>query len=159
LGALDYLVKPVEAKELVNRLSNFTAKVNPGRSQTRVLVVDDEAANRDWLQNVLERAGYEVVLASSGREGIELAKSRQPHVVMLDLLMPEVSGFAVIEALSKDSATRAIPIMVLTAKHLTEADLDQLNRHVSTIVNRGSVGAGDLLGKLQLVLNKKGAKE
>jgi CheY-like chemotaxis protein len=159
LGALDYLVKPVEAKDLVDRLSNFTPKDKAGRSQTRVLVVDDEASNREWLQNVLERAGYEVALASGGREGIELAKSRQPDVVMLDLLMPEVNGFAVIEALSADSTTKAIPIMVLTAKQLTEDDIDQLNRHVSTIVKRGSVGAADLLGELQVILNRNAAKE
>jgi signal transduction histidine kinase/CheY-like chemotaxis protein len=158
LGALDYLVKPVEAKELVNRLTKFTPKDLTGRPRTRVLVVDDEAANREWLENVLERAGYEVALASSGLEGIELAKSQKPDVVMLDLLMPEVNGFKVIEALSADSTTRAIPIMVLTAKHLTAADLDELNRHALTIVRRGSVGAVDLLGKLRTVLGLKAAE-
>ena len=155
LGALDYLVKPVAAKELVNRLSSLTPKHRNGHRHTRVLVVDDEAANREWLQNVLEPAGYDVTLASGGREGIELARSGQPDVLMLDLLMPEVNGFDVIEALSGGEATRAIPIMVLTAKHLTEADIDQLNRHVSAIVRRGSVGAVDLLGKLQVILKNK----
>ena len=155
LGALDYLVKPVAARELVNRLSNLTPKHRNGHRHTCVLVVDDEAANREWLQNVLEPAGYDVTLASGGREGIELARSGQPDVLMLDLLMPEINGFDVIEALSRDEATRAIPIMVLTAKHLTEADIDQLNRHVSTIVRRGSMGAVDLLGKLQVILKNK----
>ena len=77
LGALDYFVKPVEAGALVERLShfNFTRKSN-GR-QTRVLVVDDEAANRDWLKNVLEPAGFRVTLAGGGREAIKLAKVDQ----------------------------------------------------------------------------------
>jgi signal transduction histidine kinase/CheY-like chemotaxis protein len=155
LGALDYFVKPVEARELVKRLSNFKFKRKPKGRQTRVLVVDDEAANRQWLKEVLEPAGFTVLLANGGQEAIKLARSRKPDLVVLDLLMPGVNGFDVVEALSEHSATKAIPIMVLTAKHLTEADIDQLNGHVSTILKRGSTGAVDLLGQLQAVLKKR----
>jgi CheY-like chemotaxis protein len=84
-----------------------------------------------------------------------MARSRKPDVVMLDLLMPEVNGFEVVEALGGHEATRSIPIMVLTAKHLTNADIDQLDGHVATILRRGSTGAVDLLGQLQVVLNKR----
>ena len=156
MGAIDYFVKPVEAKQLVDRLSNFNFKHKTGGRQTCVLVVDDEAANRDWLQHVLEPAGFAVALASGGQEGIEMARSRKPDVVMLDLLMPEVDGFEVVAAMGEHEATKAIPIMVLTAKHLTEADIDQLNDHVATILRRGSAGAVDVLGQLQVVLNKRG---
>ena len=155
LGALDYFVKPVDAKELVNRLSRFNFNRKSGGRQTRVLVVDDEAANRDWLKHVLEPAGFKVLLAKGGQQAIKLARSLKPDLVMLDLLMPEVNGFEVVEALSGHEATKAIPIMVLTAKHLTEADIDQLNGHVSSILKRGSTGAVDLLGQLQAVLNKR----
>ena len=156
MGAIDYFVKPVEAKQLVDRLSNFNFKHKAGARQTCVLVVDDDAANRDWLQHVLEPAGFTVELAKGGKEGIEMARSRRPDVVMLDLLMPEVDGFEVVAAMGVHEATRAIPIMVLTAKHLTEADFDQLNDHVATVLKRGSVGAADVLGQLQVVLNKRG---
>jgi signal transduction histidine kinase/CheY-like chemotaxis protein len=155
LGALDYFVKPVDAKDLVNRLSTVNFKQRSGGRQTCVLVVDDEAANRDWLKHVLEPAGFKVTLATGGQEAIELARSRKPDVVMLDLLMPEVNGFEVVEALGGHEATRSIPIMVLTAKHLTNADFDQLNGHVSTILRRGSSGAADVLNQLQVVLNKR----
>jgi signal transduction histidine kinase/CheY-like chemotaxis protein len=158
LGALDYFVKPVEAKELVKQLSKFNFKRKSGGRQARVLVVDDEAANREWLKQVLEAAGFTVLLANGGQEAIELARSRKPDLVMLDLLMPEVNGFDVVEALSENEATKAIPIMVLTAKHLTGADIDQLNGRVSTILMRGSTEAGDLLGQLQSVLNKLAVK-
>ena len=155
LGALDYFVKPVDAKDLVNRLSNFNFKHKAGGRQVCVLVVDDEAENRDWLKHVLEPAGFKVTLAGGGREGIDLARSHKPDVVMLDLLMPEVNGFDVVEALGEHEATRSIPIVVLTAKHLTEADIDQLNGHVSTIIRRGSTGAVDLLNQLRVILNKR----
>jgi signal transduction histidine kinase/DNA-binding response OmpR family regulator len=157
LGALDYYVKPVEAKELIKRLSSFNIKGKPVGRQPSVLVVDDEAANRDWLKHVLEPAGFKVTFATGGHEAIELAR-RKPDLVVLDLLMPEVNGFDVIEALSGHKATKGIPIMVLTAKHLTKADIDRLDGHVSTILRRGSTGAGDLLGQLQTVLNKRAVK-
>ena len=154
LGANDYFVKPVDAKELVKRLGTFEFKNKVGSRQTRILVVDDEAANRDWLKNVLEPAGFKVILANGGKEGIELARSRKPDLVMLDLMMPDVDGFDVVEALGKDESTKAIPIMVLTAKDLTEADVGQLGGQVATIVERGSIGDVDLLSKLVAALNK-----
>jgi CheY-like chemotaxis protein len=155
LGALDYFVKPVGAKELVDRLSKFNFKHQSGGRKTRVLVVDDESANRDLLKEVLEPAGFRVILASGGQEAIELATSSKPDVVMLDLLMPGVNGFDVVEALSKSEAARGIPIIVLTSKHLSEAELVQLRGHVSTILRRGSTGAVDLLGQVQAVLRQR----
>jgi CheY-like chemotaxis protein len=155
LGALDYFVKPVGAKELVDRLSNFNFKHQSGGRKTCVLVVDDEAANRDLLKEVLEPAGFRVILAGGGQEAIELATSHKPDVVMLDLLMPGVNGFDVVEALSKAKATRGIPIIVLTAKHLSQADLALLHGHVATILRRGSTGAVDLLGHVQAVLKQR----
>jgi DNA-binding response OmpR family regulator len=156
LGALDYFVKPVDPKELVNRLSNYNFKRKAGGRQTCVLVVDDEAANRDWLKQVLEPAGFKAILANGGQEAIQMAKSRKPDLVMLDLLMPNVDGFDVVAALGENEATREIPIIVLTAKHLNEADFDQLNGRVSTILKRETTGAVELLGQLQVILRKNG---
>jgi signal transduction histidine kinase/CheY-like chemotaxis protein len=156
LGALDYFVKPVDAKELINRLSEFNFIPKAGK-QTSVLVVDDEVANREWLRHVLQPAGFSVTLAGGGRAGISMAKRRRPGLVILDLKMPEVSGFDVVDALRADPATRATPIMVLTSEHLTEADLRQLSGRVSAVVRRGSTDAVDLLQLLQDVLSKRGA--
>jgi CheY-like chemotaxis protein/anti-sigma regulatory factor (Ser/Thr protein kinase) len=155
LGALDYFVKPVGAKELVDRLSNFNFKHQSDGRRTRVLVVDDEAANRELLMEILEPAGFSVILAAGGQQAIELATSSKPDVVMLDLLMPDVNGFEVVEALSKAEATRSIPIIVLTAKHLSESDVALLRGHVSTIIRRGSTGSVELLAQLQAVLKKR----
>jgi signal transduction histidine kinase/CheY-like chemotaxis protein len=157
LGALDYFVKPVPAKELMSRLTRFKFEGKAGEQQT-VLVVDDEQANREWLQGVLEPAGFAVILASGGKEAIELARSNLPDLVLLDLMMPDVTGFDVVEALRDKASTRAIPIMVLTAKTLTDSDIRQLNGHVSTILRRGSTGAADLLGLLRQVVAPQGIK-
>jgi PAS domain S-box-containing protein len=158
LGALDYFVKPLDPKELVRRLSTINLKRLAGGGRTCVLVVDDEPANRDWLKRVLEPAGFEVTLASTAQEGIEAAKAGKPDIVMLDLLMPEVDGFAVVDALSDDQDTKAIPIVVLTAKHLTNSDIEHLSGRVSKVLRRGSTGAIDVIGELQVVLNRRAVR-
>ncbi|TMD80772.1 MAG: response regulator, partial [Chloroflexi bacterium] len=158
LGALDYFVKPVDGKLLVDRLTRLKLKPAVEGAATSVMVVDDEPSNRNWLVRILEPAGFEVIEASGGREAIELAKARPPDLVLLDLMMPEVTGFDVVEALRADPKTSQTPIMILTARHLTEADKRQLNGQVSTILSRGSVGAPDLLGLLQQVVEKTNGK-
>ena len=152
LGAIDYFVKPVEAKELIARLNLLKIK-NPNRDgEVRVLIVDDEAANRHWLIKALEPAGFTVLPASGGREAIDMAKSLQPDLVLLDLMMPEVTGFDVVEALRADPSTREMPIMVLTAANLTDADKRQLSGRVSEILSRQSVGSADVVGLLRRIV-------
>src|SRR5216684_4368316 len=153
LGAVDYFVKPVPAPELINRLRRFSFGGNGAPHRTQVLVVDDERASRDWLTEVLEPAGFGVISAVGGREAIELARTRNPDLVLLDLMMPDVSGFDVVEALRSDKTTSKTPIMVLTAKDLTDADKQQLNGRVSSILQRGSTGAADLIGMLRQVVD------
>jgi signal transduction histidine kinase/CheY-like chemotaxis protein len=159
LGALDYFVKPVRATDLLSRLRGLNMTAVGGRQAVHVLVVDDERTNRDLLVEVLEPAGFTVVAAAGGQEGIQLAKSERPDVVLLDLMMPDVTGFDVVEALRADAATAKIPIMVLTAKDLTEAEKRQLNGHVSSILSRRSTGTSDLLGQLQRVIPQRAADE
>ena len=151
LGAMDYFVKPIEGKELIKRLNRFNFTQSNG---TTVLVVDDEAANREWLRYVLEPAGFVVMQAAGGREAIVLAKARRPDLVLLDLMMPDVNGFEVVKALRADPATERTPIMILTARHLTDTDKRNLNGHVSTILARGSSSAADLLDHLRQLVRE-----
>ena len=125
----------------------------------RVLVVDDEPANRTLLTEALEPAGFTVMTASGGRDAIKIAKRSKPDLVLLDLLMPDVNGFDVVEALRADDKTRDTPIMVLTAANLTEADKRQLNGRVSQILSRGSVATSDIVGLLKnVVAQRNGGK-
>jgi len=149
LGAVDYFVKPVDGRALLSRLEQyaFTAKVQT--EEVSVLVVDDERANRDLLEGLLEPAGFKVLLAGGGKEGIDLAKSRMPNLILLDLMMPDVTGFEVVEALREEETTRQIPIMVLTAKILTSEDKRLLNGHVAAVFQRNSVAGPELLAWLR----------
>jgi signal transduction histidine kinase/CheY-like chemotaxis protein len=157
LGALDYFVKPVRAHELLKRLSLFNFKRSLGREDVRVLVVDDEAASRDLLAGVLEPAGFTVTRASGGLEGIELAKLGDPDIILLDLVMPDVSGFDVVKALRAEKATHSTPIVVLTGKEMTGADKRRLNGQVSAILSRDSTAAADLLGQLRHMVESHAA--
>jgi signal transduction histidine kinase/DNA-binding response OmpR family regulator len=151
LGAVDYFVKPIRPSALLERLSQFHFEPTVGGEDIRILVVDDEAANRELLAGMLEPAGFKVVSASGGLEGIQLARSANPDLILLDLLMPTVTGFDVVKAIRADEATHAIPIMVLTAKEMTEEDKLQLNGHVSAILTRGSPGAATLVSQLRRI--------
>jgi signal transduction histidine kinase/DNA-binding response OmpR family regulator len=157
LGAIDYFVKPVDPKALLSRLDRFTFTSKVKRGQVRVLVVDDEPANLELAESQLKPAGFEVLRANGGREGIDMARSQHPNLILLDLMMPGVNGFDVVEALRADETTRMIPIMVLTAKVLTASDKRTLNGHVAGIFKRDSDAGAELIGWLRGIVSKTGA--
>ncbi|TME70436.1 MAG: response regulator [Chloroflexi bacterium] len=156
LGAVDYFVKPVDGKALLSRLDQYTLVSKLKREEVRVLVVDDEPANLDLLESQLKPAGFDVVRAEGGQAGIDMARSQAPNLILLDLMMPGVSGFQVVEALRAEEKTRSIPIMVLTAKVLTAGDKRALNGQVSGIFERDSVAGPELIGWLKGIVGKTG---
>jgi signal transduction histidine kinase/DNA-binding response OmpR family regulator/CHASE3 domain sensor protein len=152
LGALDYFVKPVDRQALLSRLGAHTFTTKVRQQEIRILMVDDEPANLDLLQSILQPAGFTLSRAPGGREAIEMARADKPHLILLDLLMPDMSGFDVVAALRGAEATRSIPIMVLTAKDLTDEDRRQLNGQVAAVFERNSLAGAELIGWLhQLV--------
>ncbi|HEV2413379.1 MAG TPA: response regulator, partial [Candidatus Dormibacteraeota bacterium] len=154
LGAIDYLVKPVDGKALLARLDNFAFTPKEKRGPVRVLAVDDEPTNLELIEAHLKPAGFEVLRANGGQEGIDMAKSERPDLVLLDLMMPGVNGFDVVEALRADDATQLIPIMVLTAKLLTESDKRTLNGQVAGVFQRDSVARAELIALLRSIVSK-----
>ncbi len=81
----------------------------------RILVIDDELTNLELMEALLPAAGYEVELACGGEEGLRLARARPPDLVLLDLMMPGLSGFEVCVALKSAPASRGIPVLFVTA--------------------------------------------
>jgi CheY-like chemotaxis protein len=149
LGALDYFVKPVDREALLSRLDRYCLTSKVRREEIRILVVDDEPSNLEYLDSVLQPAGCTVLRASGGQEGIDMARTRKPHLVLLDLIMPGVTGFDVVEQLRSDDSTRSIPIMVLTAKQLTDEDKKQLNGYVAAVFERNSLAGPELISWLR----------
>ncbi|MBI4989966.1 MAG: response regulator [Rhodocyclales bacterium] len=150
LGAACVLQKPVGRAELMEAL----AKIGIGRGErrARVLIADDDPRAVDILAAYLPPAEFEVLRAYGGREAIEQARGDKPDLILLDLLMPEVSGFDVVAALSADSATSAIPIIVVTAKLLDAEDRAALNGRVRGIVEKAGLDSTMLKSEVRRAL-------
>jgi signal transduction histidine kinase/CheY-like chemotaxis protein len=138
LGAADYLVKPVDRAELLERLARFTFTTKVREREVRVLVVDDDPRAVEMLSDGLEQEGFVVTRAHSGRQAIDLARSEPPDVVVCDLVMPDVDGFALVRALKADPRTRDAPILVVTGHDISAADKARLNGDILGIVDKGS---------------------
>jgi PAS domain S-box-containing protein len=148
LGADEYLVKPV-SREALEKFLNRRGVAGGQRQRTaRILAVDDDPVTLQLLKETLEPQ-FRVLTASDGPSGIELARSERPDAVILDLMLPDMSGFEVASALKADAATMSIPILILTAKDLSEEDKTRLNGHVSRVMRKGEAATADLLKWLE----------
>ena len=154
LGARRVLQKPFVREELVAALAGLV-DARPDGEPARVLVVDDNVKAVELLATALEAEGYRVMRAYGGAEAIEVARSARPDLVILDLMMPEVSGFEVARALRESEHTARIPILVLTAKDLTAEDHARLNGDVSAILAKASFSTSELLAELRRALPKR----
>ena len=135
LGAEDYFTKPVDRGALLARLGDL-APVS-GAMASRILLVDDDPAIHDLLGDELARLGYVVDHARSGREGLDLARRQRPDAVVLDLMMPDLSGFEVADALHEDGLTAHVPIVVLTSKDLDHRERALLQGKIAALVQKG----------------------
>jgi twitching motility two-component system response regulator PilH len=113
----------------------------------KVLVVDDSPTERAFLQNLLKRRGFEVMLAESGEQGIELAKSLKPDLVIMDVVMPGLNGFQATRALTRDDATKHIPIIICTTKDQETDKIWGKRQGASDYVTK-PVDETELIGKI-----------
>jgi CheY-like chemotaxis protein len=152
LGAAYVLQKPVDRQELRQGLAALGLLPSPER-QITTLVVDDDPKSVEILGAFLKAAGGRVVEAFGGREAIKQALSLQPDLIILDLMMPDVSGFDVVEALKANDATVTIPIIVVTAKVLTAEDRAMLDRHVVRLLEKAEFSGGGILVEVRRALS------
>ena len=149
LGAADYFVKPVSRDALIARLNRYAFTTKVKERDVKVLVVDDDPQALELLAKILEPLGFTVIKAESGEEGIQLARLRGPDLVILDLVMPGLSGFEVVKVLKADLYTRAIPVLILTAKDMNAKDKAALNGDVEAVLTKGSLASMDLVTWLE----------
>src|SRR5262249_46911755 len=142
LGAAEYLVKPVARDDVLAALDRCLHSHGP---VSKVLVVDDDPKARDLIKATLEPEGCTVIAASGGDEGVALATSEDPDLILLDLLMPDVDGFDVVERLRADTTTAEIPIIVLTSKTMEAEDKRRLNGQISYLARKGEFDRRDLV--------------
>jgi threonine synthase len=119
-------------------------RISPERFP-RILIVDDVPEARRLLRRILQSQGdYTIFEAENGHEAIELAKIELPDLMVLDLMMPEVDGFAVLDALKADPDTAQIPVVVVTAKELTSQEKDRLRGQIHALMQKGKFMSDEL---------------
>ena len=134
LGATDYLTKPVDRSQLHNALTRFCTPGEP----CSVLLVEDDVATREIMVRTLEEADWLVSEAGNGREALDQLTREKPLVILLDLMMPVMDGFDFLIEMRANAQWQDIPVIVLTAKDLTEEDRRILSGRVEQIVEKGA---------------------
>jgi hypothetical protein len=141
VGAADYLIKPVTRESLLLTVGKYLGL----GAERPILVVDDDATTRSMLRRLLERQGWKVVEAANGAEGLARVEEVRPSLVLLDLMMPQMSGFAFLAALNdRRLLDVALPVVVLTAKELTRQEHKVLAGYAQNVIQKGSY-TGDQL--------------
>jgi signal transduction histidine kinase/CheY-like chemotaxis protein len=151
LGAADFITKPFERKMLLQ----VVGKHRRGDGSAQVLVVDDDPKSRDVLRRTLAKEGWTVAEATNGREAIAALEGSRPGLVLLDLMMPEMDGFEVLERMRCEETWREIPVIVVTAKDLTRDEIDRLNGHVAKVLQKGAYQRRDLLADIHAIIARR----
>ena len=146
LGAADYLTKPIDRTRLTKILAKHAHADEASRT---ALVIDDMADNRLMLTSLLKREGWQVVEAADGREGLTRFTETKPGLVLLDLMMPVMDGFEFLRELRGRDDGRTVPVIVVTAKELTNDERELLRIGVQNIVQKGGASHENLFAEIR----------
>ncbi len=117
---------------------------------SRIAIVDDNPDVRRLIRRILQSQGnYDLLEAENGRDAVQLIQQELPNLVILDLMMPELDGFGVLDELQKDSTTADIPVIVVTAKELTQNEKSRLHGHIQSLMQKGNFLSDDLLEEVR----------
>jgi CheY-like chemotaxis protein len=146
LGAFDYVLKPLERDAILDALGRIQ------RKRGLILVVDDDPTVADLVRQLLEGELYRVADAADAERGLELAQTLQPAVILLDLLLPGMSGFEFIEHIKGDPRLRQVPVLVLTAKDLSADEREALERDTRGVIEKLGLDRDTLVRELTAAL-------
>jgi signal transduction histidine kinase/DNA-binding response OmpR family regulator len=149
LGASDYLTKPFDREHLASLLRKYR------RTDRRsvVLVVEDDVTVREMVRRILEPEGWSVDEAENGLVGLDRLRRRQPDIILLDLMMPEMDGFEFVAELRAHEEWLPIPVVVVTAKELTSEDKLRLDGRVKKIFQKGRFTREELAREIRGLLS------
>jgi signal transduction histidine kinase/DNA-binding response OmpR family regulator len=148
LGAADYLVKPVRRDDLFQTLTRLS--IGPGAGY--ILVVDDDHESATVIKDALEVKDFTVAVAYHGKQALQAIRQQAPRLIVLDLMMPVMDGFATLAALRADPATKDIPVVILTAKDLTPRERQALDGKILALFQKGQVSLEQLISNVQTAI-------
>ncbi|RZI57316.1 MAG: response regulator, partial [Zymomonas sp.] len=152
LGAMGYLVKPVKREDLSHALEALEAQLT--RTMRRVLIVEDDPVQRDAVGKLLAGPEIETVGVGTAAECLKLLKEQTFDCMVLDLTLPDASGFSLLETLSNDGEAGFPPVIVYTGHDLSSEDEQQLRRYSSSIIIKGAKSPERLLDEVTLFLHQ-----
>lgn len=157
LMSLDYLTKPVEIDELTRVLDQHWVSVASSNPARTILVVDDEPNTLELHARIVrsQSTTNRVLSARSGLDALHILQKEKVDLVLLDLQMPEMDGFGVLEAMRDNESTREIPVIVVTGKTLTEDDMQRLNQGVAVVLRKGMFSTDETVAHIESALEQK----
>ncbi len=154
LGAADYLVKPILEEDLVHALD----RLNKNGTIHEVLIIDDDPNDLRLMERILnQHSQYKPILAEGGRKGWEAINAAPPHAIILDLFMPDMDGFNILEKLRESPALCDIPVLVVSGGGLTNEQKQQLNAFGQRLITKGSLNEGQLIASIENALKQFGS--
>jgi signal transduction histidine kinase/CheY-like chemotaxis protein len=149
LGASGYITKPIDRDRLTTLVKRFMVQARP----TRVLVVEDDAAQRERVRLWLESQHWTIAEAENGSVALERLRGERPDIILLDLMMPDMDGFQLVAALQQEKDWRDIPVIVITARDLTAADRARLSLGVERVLVKDAFNPGQLVEKIRQIVD------
>jgi CheY-like chemotaxis protein len=146
MGAYDYCVKPVRKKWLLAKLKSL----DPVGS---VLIIDDDEVARYTFKKLLAGMPYTVIEAADGPEGIRTAREERPGVIFLDMVMPQMSGFEVLDQLKADPETRDIPVIIHTGRDIRKEDRIRLADKAEGILSKRDISRREAIQRIRDALS------
>jgi PAS domain S-box-containing protein len=143
VGATEYITKPIDWA----RLGTLLCQYAPGPAP--ILLVEDDAVQRDYMREELMLAGWKVSEASNGIEALQKCESAMPGLILLDLMMPVMDGFAFLEELRHRPGGGSVPVLVVTARDLSDEERRRLNRSLAQVLARDSLTREQLLDRIR----------
>ena len=151
LGAADYLLKPILEEDLVHALDHL----NRDGKILDVLIIDDDPNDLRLIEKILVDNGrYRPILAQGGRKGWEALSTRMPDAILLDLFMPDMDGFTLLEKLRSEPRLCHIPVLVVSGGGLTSEQWQQLNDYGQRFLTKGALADGELVSSIEEALNR-----
>lgn len=153
LGADEFWLKPIDQDKLIRKLQMLSTS-----KTAKVLVVDDDAAARYLIRRFLSDTPYTLVESADGPGGVELARTEQPDVILLDFLLEDMTAFDVIDALKADPRTRMIPVIIVTSQVLPLEDRQRLSAHTEAILSKEHLSRELAINRIRDALRSVGVR-
>ena len=151
LGAVGYITKPVNKDRLIAEINKIG-----GSSPHAIMVVDDNEFERREISQIINQEGMQAVAAANGLQCMEIIAKSIPDVLVLDLIMPDMDGFEVLERVRNEPATRHLPVIVVTAKELTAEDRKKLTGNATSVLAKSDTTSTALLQEIKKILDGHG---